>query len=121
MKVVGHCLPPRTPKQVDAIDEHGRLVLADVGCSERLADAVCFRDHIGVHEGDCQAESMAPYTHCLVEMRQSHQDGAAGSSCPDNKNVQWPVLQKFLRQGVLDTHITSCRRERTARVSAVSG
>ena len=44
--------PPRSPKQVDAIDEDGCLALPDIGDREWLSHTVCLRDRVSIHHND---------------------------------------------------------------------
>ena len=121
MKMIGDCRPVRTPEQVDAVDQDGGLVLADVGGGEGLPDAVRLGDRVGVHHDDVEAIAMAPDAHRLVEIRQPHDDGAARSACANDQDTDCAMAQQIGRQSVLDAHATPSLRARTAPASAATG
>jgi hypothetical protein len=58
-------IPFRSPEQVDAVDEDGRLVLAHIGSGERLPNAVGFGNRVTIHERDFEAVNVTPGPHGL--------------------------------------------------------
>src|SRR6266567_2315561 len=114
MELIGDCRPPHSPEQVDAIDEHGRLVLADVRDRKWLPDTVRLCYQVAVHQGDFEAVSTAPHPHGLVKVRQSEDNRATRSAGADNQDPHGAFAHQVARKNVLDAHATPALRVRTA-------
>jgi hypothetical protein len=96
--------PARSPKEVDAIDEHCCLVLPDVGSRKWLADAIGFRDRVGIHQNNFKTGKPSPDTQSLVEIRQPHRYGASRTARADDEYAYRPVHIGAQTQHMLNTH-----------------
>jgi hypothetical protein len=102
VKVVGNGLLARAPEEVDPVDEHRGFVLPDVGNRKRLAYTVGFRNCVSIHQGHGQTIAATPDAHRLVEIRQSHDDCAAGASRADHQDTNCAIPHEVMRQSVLN-------------------
>jgi hypothetical protein len=72
------------------------------------------RKLIGVHHDHFQIRMIAPRPSSPGRDREAHDDGAAGPARSDNQNTHRPLTQKIARQSMLDAHISTSLRARTA-------
>src|ERR1700733_7969298 len=91
--MIGDCRPVHAPEHVDAVDQDCGLVLADVGGGKGLSNTVRLGDRVCVHHDDVKAITMAPNAHRLVEIRQSHHEGAAGAPSADHQDAYCAVAE----------------------------
>jgi hypothetical protein len=96
--------PLSAPEQVDAVDQDRRFIQTNVGDGERLSDTVCLSDCIGVHQGDLQTVGVSPDSHRLIEIRQTHGNGAPGPACANNEDTNRLAAQEIRRQEMLNAH-----------------
>src|ERR1700738_2976352 len=91
-------------EEVDAVNEDGGLVVADIGPAKGLPDAVGGRDDIAVHYRDRDAFVSAPGNECMVEIRQAEQDGAPVAAGADQEDAELTPGGALVRKLVSDLH-----------------
>jgi hypothetical protein len=69
-----------------------------------LSLTVCLSDCIGVHQGDLQTVGVSPDSHRLIEIRQTHGNGAPGPACANNEDTNRLAAQEIRRQEMLNAH-----------------